>query len=144
MTAMTVTTWTYLAYLGICVSITIWVAHTLRRHGRVFLADGRDGGGDLSDSLSHLLVVGFYLVNLGVICFDLKLEHPASDMRSAIELLSVKVGTILLVLGAMHFVILAVFAKARKGHDRPRRCDEPASPIFPNEASHELAARGRT
>jgi hypothetical protein len=144
MNAVTTTAWTYLAYLGICVGITVWVARTLRKHGRTFLTDGRDDRKELSDSLSHLLVVGFYLVNLGVICFAMKIQGSAADLRAALELLSTKVGTILVVLGVMHFLILAVFGSARKGQDRPRRNDEPAAPIFPGHAAHELAARRGT
>ena len=110
---MTVMVWTYLAYLAICVGVTIWVARTLRKHGRVVLADGIEGRQELSDAFSHLLVVGFYLVNLGVISFNLKIASQASDAQTAIEMVSLKIGTILVVLGAMHFLVFAVFAKLR-------------------------------
>ena len=117
---MTTIAWTYVAYLTVCVGITIWVGRTLRKHGRLFMKDAEDGDRELSDALSHLLVVGFYLVNLGVISFALKTDGPAQDAQSAIELASTKIGVILLVLGAMHFLILAVFSKIRKAADHDR------------------------
>lgn len=117
---MTMTT-AYLTYLAVCVGITIWVARTLKVHGRVFLTDGLDDRRVLSDALSHLLVVGFYLVNLGVICFALKSDSRVSDAQGGIELISAKVGTILVVIGAMHFIILAVFSSVRQGNEHRRQ-----------------------
>ena len=117
---MTMTT-AYLLYLAICVGITIWVARTLRKHGHVFLTEGHDENTVLSEALSHLLVVGFYLVNLGVISFALKSENHVNDAQGAIELISAKVGTILVVIGAMHFIILAVFSSVRQGNEHRRQ-----------------------
>ncbi len=117
---MTMTT-AYLLYLVICVGITIWVARTLRKYGHVFLTEGQEDNRALSEALSHLLVVGFYLVNLGVISFALKSESHVTDAQGAIELISAKVGTILVVIGAMHFIILAVFSSVRQSNDHRRQ-----------------------
>ena len=84
----------------------------------MFLTDGHEEHQELSEALSHLLVVGFYLVNFGVISFALKSTQHASTIPTAIELLSSKVGLILLAIGAMHFVILITFASVRQSHDR--------------------------
>ena len=121
---MTTMAWAYVAYLIVCIGITVWVAGTLRKHGLVFLTQGRDNDRELSDALSHLLIVGFYLVTLGVISFVLKSERLVGDVQSAIELLSAKVGTILVALGAMHFLIVAVFSKVRRTADERRFDDD--------------------
>ena len=42
-----------------------------------------------------------------------KIASQASDAQTAIEMVSLKIGTILVVLGAMHFLVFAVFAKLR-------------------------------
>jgi hypothetical protein len=115
---MTTMTGMYLTYVALCVAITIWVARTLRKHGHVFLTDGYDQHAAVSEALSHLLVVGFYLVNFGVISFALKSDQQAGTVPTAIELLSSKVGVILLVIGGMHFVLLATFASVRKSNER--------------------------
>lgn len=111
----------YLLYLVICVGITIWVARTLRKYGHLFLTEGHDENKALSEALSHLLVVGFYLVNLGVISFALKSDAQVADAQGVIELISAKVGTILVVIGAMHFIILAVFSSVRQGNEHRRQ-----------------------
>jgi hypothetical protein len=105
---------TYLVYLGISVCLTVWVARTLHRNGRVFLVDSFLGNEQLADSVNHLLVVGFYLINIGYVTLALKYGAAAANAQQALETLSTKVGLVLLVLGAMHFFNLAVFSRMRK------------------------------
>ena len=62
----------YLAYLGISVALTVWVARTLHKNGRIFLVDSFHGNEGLADSVNHLLVVGFYLVNIGYVTLALR------------------------------------------------------------------------
>lgn len=127
--------WTYVAYLGITVGITIWVARTLQHYGVVVMTRGDSANSQdnpqasaLADAMSHLLVVGFYLVNLGVISFALKTSELVSNPQSAIELLSSKVGMILVVLGGMHFLILAACASYGKNLE-PRPIHRRERPI---------------
>jgi hypothetical protein len=108
------TVWTYLAYLGISVALTIWVARTLHKNGRIFLVDSFLGNEPLADSVNHLLVVGFYLINIGFVTLALKYGDKATDPQTALEILSSKVGFVLVVLGFMHFFNLYVFSKLRR------------------------------
>jgi hypothetical protein len=111
---MTLTVWTHLAYLAISIALTVWVARTLHRNGRVFLVECFRGNAELADSVNHLLVVGFYLINIGYVALALKYGVAAEDTQRALETLSTKVGLVLLVLGFMHFFNLAVFALMRR------------------------------
>ncbi len=110
---MSVVIVTYLVYLAISVALTIWVAHTLHKNGRIFLVDVFHGNEQLADSVNHLLVVGFYLINLGYVSLALKLGYTLASAQEGIEALSVKVGTVLLVLGGMHFFNLLIFSRMR-------------------------------
>lgn len=105
---------TYGLYLLIAVPLTIWVARTLFHNGRVFLLDCFHGNEVLADSVNRLLVVGFYLVNLGFVMLYLKLANEVEQVRGIFEALSTKLGVVLLVLGVMHFFNLVVFTKMRK------------------------------
>ena len=69
---MTTMVWTYAIYLTICTSITIWVARTLGSHAPAFLEDSKGERSELTIAVTRLLIVGFYLVNLGVISLALK------------------------------------------------------------------------
>jgi hypothetical protein len=108
----------YFSYLAISIALTIWVARTLHSAGRVFLIDAFNGNEELADSVNRLLVVGFYLVNVGYITLALKTGAPVSTVREAIELESTKVGVVLLILGGMHFFNILVLAKMRKNSTR--------------------------
>jgi hypothetical protein len=102
---------TYILYLAISVALTIWVARTLSKNGRVFLVNSFASDERLADSINHLLVVGFYLINMGYVTLALKLGEKPVSTQEAIEFLSTKVGLVLLVLGAMHFFNVFVIAK---------------------------------
>ena len=105
---------TYLIYLPVSVALTIWVARTLHRNGRIFLVDVFHGNEGLADSVNHLLVVGFYLINLGYVAMALKLGYDVADTRGSIEALSRKVGFVLLILGLMHLLNVYVFNRMRR------------------------------
>jgi hypothetical protein len=105
---------TYLTYLAISIGLTVWVAKTLHKNGRVFLVDVFHGNEPLADSVNHLLVVGFYLINLGYVSLALKLGYDLASAKEGIEALSVKVGMVLLVLGGMHFFNLFIFSRMRR------------------------------
>ena len=105
---------TYGLYLAISICLTIWVARTLHRNGRLFLVDVFHGNEPLADSVNHLLVVGFYLINFGYVTLALKLGYEVTSTRGSIEALSQKVGYVLLVLGVMHFFNLYVFSRIRR------------------------------
>lgn len=111
---MNATVITYGLYLLIALPLTIWVARTLFRNGRVFLVDCFHGNGDLADSVNRLLVMGFYLINFGFVALYLKVADDVRETRGVFEALSAKLGVVLLVLGAMHFMNLVIFTKWRK------------------------------
>jgi hypothetical protein len=111
---MSITIWTYLAYLALSIGLTIWVARSLHRMGRIFLVDAFHGREALADSINGLLVVGFYLINFGYVSLALRSGEPPRYLEESIRLLSQKVGLVLLVLGGMHFFNLFVFSQIRR------------------------------
>lgn len=106
--------WAYVLYIVISVALTVWVARTLSKNGILFLIDAFGGNERLANSVNHLLVVGFYLINIGYVTLALKYGDRPNSLQQAIEFLSTKVGLVLLVLGAMHFLNLRVFSNMRK------------------------------
>ncbi|MBI2920702.1 MAG: hypothetical protein HYY18_06410 [Planctomycetes bacterium] len=111
---MNPTTWMYLAYLTASISTTVWVARTLHKNGRIFLVDSFLGNEPLADSVNHLLVVGFYLINIGYVFLTLKYGDKPANATGAIESFSTRIGLVLLVLGAMHFFNIYVFSRMRR------------------------------
>jgi len=131
MTANNIIVATYLTYLLISVTLTIWVARTLHKRGSIFLVDAFHGNKELADSVNHLLVVGFYLINIGFVSLALKTADSINTSRAAIELLSDKVGMAMLILGGMHFFNLYVFSRIRRSA-QPHRPVTPLPPVAPD------------
>ncbi|CAL9510360.1 hypothetical protein [Streptomyces sp. enrichment culture] len=104
----------YVIYLLISVVLTVWVARTLSRNGRIFLADVLKGDENLADAVNRLLVVGFYLVNFGFVALYLRQDGTVDTARHLLEGLSVKIGIVLLVLGAMHLGNVFVLNRIRR------------------------------
>lgn len=118
---------TYLVYLAMSVSLTVWVGRTLHKNGRIFLVDVfKDDA--LADSVNHLLLVGFYLINFGYVTMALQLDRVVTNAQTSIEALSTKIGWVLLVLGGMHFLNLYVFSRMR----RRARLESAPPPVEPD------------
>ena len=112
----------YVVYLAVSLGVTIWVARSLHRNGRIFLVDAFQGHTELADSVNHLLVVGFYLINVGYVTRARATSGDLNSARAAIEMVSDKVGVVLLVLGALHFCNLFVFNRLRqRGKEASKR-----------------------
>lgn len=111
----------YCSYIAISVAMTVWVARTLHRNGRLFLVDAFHGNESLADAVNHLLVVGFYLVNFGYILLALKTTDPFATAREVIETESSKIGVVVLLLGVMHILNILIFAKMRRHATEPER-----------------------
>jgi hypothetical protein len=139
------TVWTYVFYLTISVALTVWVARTLHKSGRIFLVDSFLGNEALADSVNHLLVVGFYLINIGFVTLALKYGDKATDAQTGLETLSTKVGLVLVVLGVMHFFNLFVFSNLRRRGMRNRHLPPTLPPEGPRPAmpaTHLTPIRG--
>jgi hypothetical protein len=105
---------TYSFYLIITIALTVWVARTLFKNGKVFLIDIFHGNKELADSVNNLLLVGFYLINIGYAVYTLQVTGSIVNTQEVIEKLSLKIGLIILILGAMHFFNLYIFFTLRK------------------------------
>lgn len=116
----------YIAYLLISLVTVVWVAQTLHKNGRPFLLDAFHGNTSLADSVNHLLVVGFYLINIGYVALALREDNTVTTMQHAIEVVSTKIGTVLIILGLMHFFNIFLFNRARKAARHPKTPTEQA------------------
>jgi hypothetical protein len=120
--------WMYLAYLLISAGLTVWVAGTLSRNGLVFLqdvfADGR-----LAKAINQLLVMGFYLLNLGFVTVAMRSSDAVTSASGALETLSWKIGFVLLVLGVLHFFNVFALNRYRRGRLRQQSARPPLPPV---------------
>lgn len=130
----------YVTYAVVAVGLTVWLARTLFRNGAVFLEDVFKDTPSLAAAVNRLLVVGFYLLNLGYAALIMKTREGGSPVE-AIEALAYKLGALLLSLGLMHFLNLYVFYRIRR-RARMAVLPPPVAPqmILPAPAAAAFAA----
>jgi len=104
----------YAAYAAASIALTCFLARTLFRNGAVFLEDVFADNPRMASSVNHLLVVGFYLLNLGYALLLLKAGDGVITAADAIETLARKLGALLLALGLVHMANLYVFHRIRR------------------------------
>lgn len=112
---------TYCFYLIISITLTVWVARTLFKNGKIFLYDIFHGNKELADSVNNLLLVGFYLINVGYVVYTLQIYDTIVNVQEVVENLSLKIGLIILILGGMHFLNLYIFFNLRKKALQPTK-----------------------
>ena len=105
---------TYLLYLLISTGLTVLVGIGLARSGRAFLLDVFDGNDTLARAVSRLVVLGFYLLSLGFVTLTMRTGGDVANARAGLQLLSVKIGEVLLVLGILPLVMLAALSRTRR------------------------------
>jgi hypothetical protein len=115
---MTITLITYAIYLTISASLTLWVGRTLNVNGRFFIVESFHGNEQAADSVNHLLLVGFYLVNFGFVSLFLRMGDRPQTALDGIEYISTKLGVVLVVLGLMHFFNMRNISNMRSNAKR--------------------------
>jgi len=104
----------YFVYAGASVGLTIWLARTLSKSGEVFLDDVFVDNPRMAPAVNRLLVVGFYLLNLGYAFVTLKAGVESLTPVQAMETLAAKLGALLLSLGVIHFGNMYLFHRIRR------------------------------
>lgn len=118
----------YLVYLAVTVPLVVYVARTLHRHGSIFLREVFHGNDSLASAVNHLLVVGFYLLNLGYVSLFLRTGETVIGGEGILELVSKKVGTVAIVLGVVHLANVWVFNTLRKNAVFQQQNELPVTP----------------
>jgi len=104
----------YVAYVAASICLTVWIARTLFKHGEVFLEDVFLHNPRMANAVNRLLVVGFYLLNLGYALVTLKANRAELTPVEAIETLALKLGALMIALGVLHFGNLYIFHRVRR------------------------------
>lgn len=126
----------HLIYIAVALPLTVWLAATLYRHGEEFLADVLPDRESLAHALNHLLVTGFFMLNMGWALLLLQ-EQPVVDTAEATRALANRLGLLLVSLGGIHFINLWVFERIR----RSRRAED-NPPMAPTYVIPPLAPAG--
>jgi hypothetical protein len=125
----------YVIYVALSVALTMWVANTLSRQGRTYLADVFQNE-KVGGAMNQLLVVGFYLINFGFIALWLRTGDQVSTLRDLLQMLSIKLGTVLLVIGALHLINMVIFSRIRRNVLLQESLRQASRPVL-SDLAHE-------
>ena len=103
----------YLTYAAVSIGLIVWLARTLFNNGAVFLEGVFEDNPKMAESVNRLLVIGFYMVNLGYAALLLQ-ANAAADAVTAVEILVRKLGILLVSLAGLHFANLSVVTRIRR------------------------------
>lgn len=116
----------YVLYAAVAVGLTVWLARTLFKSGQVFLEDVFGDKPGLAAAVNRLLVVGFYMLNLGYALYILRAGRGL-DAFDAVQYLVNRLALLLVTLALIHFVNVAVFWHIR-GRGEQRQLPLPVAP----------------
>jgi hypothetical protein len=133
----------YSLYLILAIGMTIWVARTLSHNGRTYLIRCFGHDAELATSVNHLLVVGFYLINLGFIAIALSAAGEVKTIADLFRFLGWYVGLAVLVLGGMHFFNMGAVTRHGKKVAEWVHEAAPPPPVEPEPVARVLATTKR-
>lgn len=116
----------YGVYVVIAAALTAWLARTLFRSGVAFLHDVFGDRKELADAVNRLLVVGFYMLNLGYALYILRAARGL-DAFEAVQFLVNRLAILLVTLAGMHFLNVLVFWRIRARREQ-RQLPAPVAP----------------
>jgi hypothetical protein len=116
----------YAAYSVVALAVTALLARTLFQNGAVFLEDVFQDRPGLAVAVNRLLVVGFYMLNLGYAFYVLRADQDLTAFE-AVQYLVNRLALLLVTLAALHFVNVFVFWRIRI-HREQRHLPPPLAP----------------
>jgi len=93
----------YAIYIAITAFVILRVGWLFYHFGAHYLHDIFPGAREQADNLNRLLLLGYYLLNLGYVAYSLSLWPALENWFETVELLSQRIGFIVFSLGAVHF-----------------------------------------
>lgn len=98
----------YIIYLLITYLITVRVGFIFYRNGRVFILDLLQQNVPLADAINRILLIGYYLVNLGYAALMISTWSTIVNWTALLLSITVMTGKILLTLAVMHYCNMIV------------------------------------
>jgi hypothetical protein len=123
---------TNLLYFTISLTLVGLVGRALSRSGHAFLGEMFGARADVAEAVNRLLVVAFYLLSLSFIALTAQIWSHVGSAGQAMQLLSGKIGELLLVLGVLHLASTVVFARLRRARSWPAQAGP--GPVSPGTA----------
>ena len=94
----------YIIYLLFTYLITVKVGKVLFKNGRIFILSILKDDEELTDFINKILLVGYYLMNLGYATIMLRFWKTIYNTTELVASVSTMTGRIVLSLAVMHYI----------------------------------------
>ncbi len=98
-----INTISYFIYLAISSFITIYVGWLCYKNGYVYVLELFDHDEKIAKSVNQLLLVAYYLLNIGFVFYSLSSWDEIRSTQKMIEHISTKVSIIVIILCILHY-----------------------------------------
>lgn len=109
----------HILYLAITYFITVRVGFIFYRNGRLFILNLLHQDAQLTDFINKVLLVGYYLLNMGYATLMFKTWEPVRNWQDLLLGVSTMTGKILVTLAVIHFFNMTVIYLFSKRNDHP-------------------------
>src|SRR5688500_11558974 len=106
----------YIIYLFITYLITVHVGLMFYRNGRVYILRLLHGDEKLTDSINNILLIGYYLLNLGYGALMINTWKTIITWTELVGSIATMTGKIMLTLAIIHFFNMAVIYVISRRH----------------------------
>jgi len=101
----------YIIYLSLTAIIIVHVGRTCYTNGNIFIQNLLKKDKVLASHVNKLLLLGYYLLNIGYCSITLVSWNTIETSLKLIEVLSTKVAFIILVIAVMHYINIIMLNK---------------------------------
>lgn len=98
----------YLIYLALMIFIIGYVGRLFYRNGRIFILRLFKDNAELTDHVNHILLVAYYLFNIGYAFFTLRLWENILTVQALISNISSNMGALIFMLAVMHYMNMGI------------------------------------
>jgi hypothetical protein len=98
-----------LLYLLIAVNTIYFLGKSLNKHGEHFLRAIFKDRMEIVLPVNKILLIGFYLVNIGLILLFHSVQEDTYTLGNIIQYLAIKIGITYIVIAVMHYLNILVF-----------------------------------
>ncbi|WP_199121365.1 hypothetical protein [Pedobacter sp. ASV28] len=100
----------YGLFILFIVLIIVWVGKICYKNGNLFVAELIPGHVELCHQINKVLLIGYYLVNIGYCALTLSFWEPIFSVSVLVEVVALKIATIIMILSVLHYLNIFILA----------------------------------
>ncbi len=94
----------YIVYLVLTVFIIVFVGRFFHRNGRVFILTLMKNDGSTTDTLNNILLLAYYLFNIGYAFVNLRFWQHIDDLEMLISSIANNISALIFILASTHYL----------------------------------------